>query len=111
MSLARQPLPEEVLALETLENAPSIAPTSLSDILTGWSSFERKSRDDEGESTTLTHREEDGGVAALGTPLATASTTSRLEEAETEVLGLSSRQVIMGDVDDGYRRISISMTA
>jgi hypothetical protein len=94
-------VPEEVLALETLENAPGIAPTSLSDILTGWSLFERKSRDDEGESTTLTHREEDGGAAALGTPLATASTTSRLEEAETEDLGLSSRQVIMGDVDDG----------
>jgi hypothetical protein len=45
--------------------------------------------------------EEDGGTAALGTPLTTASTTSRLEEAETENLGLSSRQVIMGDVDYG----------
>jgi hypothetical protein len=101
ISLAGQPLPEEILALETLENGPSIAPTSLSDILTGWSSFERKSRDDEGEPTTLTHREEDGGAAALGTPLTTASTTSRLEEAETEDLGLSSRRVIMGDMDDG----------
>jgi hypothetical protein len=104
MSLARQPLPEEVLALETLENAPGIAPTSLSDILTGWSSFERKSRDDEGEPNTLTHREEDGDAAALGTPLTTASTTSRLEEAETEDLGLSSRQVIVGDVDDGLSK-------
>jgi hypothetical protein len=104
MSLAGQPLPEEVLALGTLVNAPGIAPTSLSDILTGWSSFERKSRDDEGEPTTLTHREEDGGAAALGTPSITASTTSRLEEAETEDLGLSSRQVIIGDVDDGLSK-------
>lgn len=44
MSLAGQPLPDEVLALGTLEDGPGTAPTSLSDILTGWSLFERKSR-------------------------------------------------------------------
>jgi hypothetical protein len=84
-----------------LENGPGTAPTSLSDILTGWSSFERKSRDDEGEPTTLTYREEDGGVAALGAPPTIASTTNRLEEAEAEDLGPSSRQAILGDVDNG----------
>jgi hypothetical protein len=86
-----------------LENGPGTAPTSLSDILTGWSSFEQKSRDDEGEPTTLTHREEDGDAAALGTPPTTASITSRPEEAEAEAedSGLSLRQVMMGDVDDG----------
>jgi hypothetical protein len=101
MSLAGQPLPEEVMVLETLENGPGTAPTSLSDILSGWSSSERKSRDDEGEPTTPMHCKEDGDAAALGTLPTTASTTNRPEEAETEDLGLSSRQVIMGDVDDG----------
>jgi hypothetical protein len=98
MSLARQPLPKDVLVLETLENGPSTAPTSLSDILTGWSSFERKSRDGEGEPTTPTPRREDDDVVALGTPSTTASTTNIPDVAEG--LGLSSRQVIMGDVND-----------
>jgi hypothetical protein len=81
-----------------LENGPSTAPTSLSDILTGWSSFERKSRDGEGEPTTPTPRREDDDVVALGTPSTTASTTNIPDVAEG--LGLSSRQVIMGDVND-----------
>jgi hypothetical protein len=98
MSLAGQRLPEDVLVLETLENGFCTAPTSLSDILTGWSSFERKSRDGEGEPTTPTHREEDGDAATSGPASTTTSTTNRPEGAEG--LGMISRQVRRGDVDD-----------
>ena len=52
-------------------------------MLTGWSAFDRDSRDDEGGLTvTLTQREEDGDAAIPGTPLITTSTTGRAEEAE-----------------------------
>jgi len=51
-------------------------------MLTGWSAFDRDSRDDEGGLTvTLTQREEDGDAAFSGNPLITTSTTSRAEEA------------------------------
>jgi hypothetical protein len=97
MSLVGQPLPDEVLALETLKDGPGTAPTSLSDILTGWSLFERKSRDDEGEMTSTTHREKDGDRAALGPSSTTASTMNRPKEDEDS--GLCSRKVL--DMDDG----------
>lgn len=97
MSLARQPLPEEALVLETLEYGSGIAPTSLSDILTGWSPFRRSSLDGEGEPSTTKHREEVGDRATLGPPSTTASTANRPEEDENS--RLCSREVL--DVDDG----------
>ena len=97
MSLAGQPLPEEVLALETLEKGSGTAPTSLSDILTGWSSSERKSRNDKGGLTATKHHEEDGDRAALGPPPTIASTTNRPKGAEDS--GSCSLEVL--DVDDG----------
>jgi hypothetical protein len=95
MSLARQLLPVEAPALETLEDGHGTAPTSLSDIVTGWSLFERKSRNDEGEPTAPMLREESEDRAALGPPSTNASTTNEPEKDGNSVLG--SREV--SDVD------------
>jgi hypothetical protein len=96
MSLARQLLPVEAPPLEPLENGHGTAPTSFSDIVTGWLLFERKSRNDEGEPTATTLREEGEDRAALGPPSTNASTTIRPEKDGNSVLG--SREV--SDVDD-----------
>lgn len=96
MSLAGQPLPDGLLAIETLEDGPGNAPIFLSDILTGWSLSEQKSRDDEGESSSMSRRENDGDRAALDPPLTTVSTTNTPEKND---LGLCARE--MPDLDDG----------
>ena len=100
MSLAGQSLPEGSLTLEILEDNTGIAPTSLSGMLTGWPAFDRNSTEDEGGLTaTLSQREEDGDAAIFGTPLITASTTSRAEEAGDG--GLISHEGMMGNLEDG----------
>jgi hypothetical protein len=100
MSLAGQSLPEGSLMLEMLEDSTGIAPTSLSGLLTGWPAFDRNSTEDEGGLTaTLSQREEDGYAAISGTPLITASTTSRAEEAGDG--GLILQEGMMGNLEDG----------
>jgi hypothetical protein len=100
MSLAGQSLPEGSLMLEMLGDSTGIAPTSLSGMLTGWPAFDRNSTEDEGGLTaTLSQREEDGDAAISGTPLITASTTSRAEKAGDG--GLISHEGMMGNSEDG----------
>ena len=50
VSLAGQPLPEGLLELETLKDDTGASQTSLSGKLAGWSSFDRRSTEDEGGS-------------------------------------------------------------
>jgi hypothetical protein len=100
MSLAGQSLPEGSLMLEMLEDGTDTAPISLSGMLTGWPAFDRNSAEDEGGLTaTLTQHEEDGDTAIPGTPLITASTTSKAEEARDG--RLISQEGMMGDLEDG----------
>ena len=58
--------------------------------------FERKSRDDGGELTSMTHREKDGDRAALGPLSTTARIANILEKNDS---GLRSQEV--SDLDDG----------
>jgi hypothetical protein len=82
MSLAGQPLPEALLAIETLKAGTSTALDSLSGMLTGWPLSNRICRDTYTKSiATLTQREEDSGVAAHEIYVSTTSTISRVEEA------------------------------
>jgi hypothetical protein len=100
MSLAGQSLPEDSLMLEMLEDGTDTAPISLSGMLTGWPAFDRNSTEDEGGlAATLTQREEDGDAAIPSTPLITASTTSRAEEAGDG--GLISQEGMVGNLEDG----------
>jgi len=100
MSLAERPLPEGSLMLEMLRDGTGTATISLSGMLTGWPAFDRNFTEDEGGVTaTLTQREEGGDAAILGTPLVTASTTSRAEEAGDG--GLISQEGMMGNWKDG----------
>ena len=83
-----------------LEDGTDTAPMSLSGMLTGWPAFDQNSAEDEGGLTaTLTQHEEDGDTAIPGTPLITASTTSRAEEAGDG--RLISQEGMMGDLEDG----------
>ena len=100
MSLAGQSLPGGALMLEMLEDGTDKAPISLSGMLSGWPAFDRNSTEDEvGLTATLTQREEDGDAAIPGTPLITASTKSRAEEAGDA--GRISQEVMMGNAEEG----------
>jgi len=100
MSLAGQSLPEGNLMLEVLEDSTGTAPTSLSDMLTGWPVFDQNSTEDEGGlAATLTQREEDGDAAIPGITLMTAGTTSRAEDAGDG--GQISQEGMMGNSEDG----------
>jgi hypothetical protein len=86
--------------LEMVEDSTGTALTSLSGMLTGWPAFDQNFTEDEGGLTaTLSQREEDGDAAISGTPLITASTTSRAEEAGDG--GLISQEGMMGNLEDG----------
>ncbi|KAM0714625.1 hypothetical protein Q7P37_009921 [Cladosporium fusiforme] len=100
MSLAGQPLPEEVLALELLKDGTGTALTSLSSILAGWSTSDRNSRDKEvGLIATVTERQEYGDTAVSGTPSTTTILMNRVEEAGDAAE--TSQKEMMGKVDDG----------
>ena len=100
MSLAGQSLPEGSLMLEMLGDSTGIAPTSLSDMLTGWPAFDRNSTEDEGGLiATLTRCEKDGDGAVLKTPSTTTTTASRAVEAGDA--GRVLQEGITGGLEDG----------
>lgn len=85
--------------LKMLEDSTGIALTSLSGMLTSQPAFNQNSIEDEGGLTaTLSQREEDSNTASSGTPLITASTTSRAEEARDR--GLISHEGMIGNLED-----------
>lgn len=100
MSLARQPLPEGVLALEMSEHQSHAAPTSLSDMLTGWSASDRNSADDENRSVaTLKPREAADDAAGSGTDPVTTGPASRTEKVPCAEP--NSPKQAMVNVEDG----------
>jgi hypothetical protein len=100
MSLAGQPLPEALLAIETLKAGTGTALDSLSGMLTGWPLSNRICGDACAKSiATPTQREEDSGAAAHEIYVSTNSTTSRVEEAGE--LGRVSQMKMVKSVEDG----------
>lgn len=100
ISLAEQPLPDNVLALEILEDCSYAAPISLSGMLAGWSASDQQSDDDKDRSIgTLKPREAVDNAAELGTCPIIASTTNGAEEIPCA--GQTLQQQTIVNVEDG----------
>jgi hypothetical protein len=99
-ALARQPLLEDVLALETLESGTGTTPISLSTMFNGWSAPARNLQDSENRAiATLMEQEAYGDVTVLDTPSATTRITNKAEEANDAEMILQKETE--GNVGDG----------
>jgi hypothetical protein len=100
MSLAGQPLPQGVLALEMLEDGTGTALTSLSGLFTGWPASDRFSRDIGARLIAIpTQREDDSDAAAPKSPMTALSTFNRAEEAED--MGPILQKEVVESVENG----------